>query len=372
MRSQVPRMTRWMAAAAALLVGAGCTEPNPAFEPDPFLPGECRAGIETSEVIATFERPEKLDILLVVDSSGSVSDMQLALADAMPQFTTLVQRMNVDTRIAVAETDGSKPPQLAAPGQSAEGCEDNGVAIAESISATWGKAVACNVVQGEEGNGFDQPLRVVDGLLAQGSDDFFRSDARLLVIVFTKDDDCSSDTALSGIPRDVCPQSDDLVDVGDMVDGWIDGRVAPESIGFAVFAGPPSEAASAAGRPVCSASIGSVHAANRLFRAASRFGEFGSFHSLCTDDFSGPLTAVVTQFVGQARATFCPADTLVHEPLSVVVKRDDDQESLAVGESGFVYLGETERCPQGALRFEGEVLREVEEIAVEYCIIPTP
>ena len=53
-----------------LLLAAGCVSENPAYDPNPLLPDECREGAEVSETFASFGRPEKLDILFVVDGSG--------------------------------------------------------------------------------------------------------------------------------------------------------------------------------------------------------------------------------------------------------------------------------------------------------------
>jgi hypothetical protein len=356
---------------SALLV-AGCTQPNPAFDPDPYLPGECREGVEVSETFDAFERPDKLDVLFVVDSSGDVADLQKMVARAMPQFAALLKETGVDGAIAVTTTDPAAGETLSEPVTGVEGCADNSVSVARTSDSNWSEAVACNLQQGNGGGGFDQPIGVIDTQLAAGpGEEFFRPDARLLVVVLTKNDDCTTSASPSGDPGTVCGDEDALVDVAETVAQWRKRRQTTDSLALAVFGGPPSRIAAEQGRPVCNSTIGAVEPGNRLYRATRALGDLGFYFSACTDDAFAPLATVVDRFVDDATVTLCPGAELEHEPLSVVASTEDEgQESVPFGPEGFVYLGATDLCAEGALEFAGDAVRGVEQIDVEYCTLP--
>ena len=361
----------WMLVSMAL--AGACTEPNPAFDPDPYLPGECRAGAEVTEVFDAFERPEKLEVLFVVDASGDPQDLQMMLADSLLPFLKVLEGSGPHTRAAVATTSLADGAKLARPGRVAEGCDTNDVIVAQSSSPNFVKAVRCNIVQGaSDEDRFDQPLGVIDAMLTEDAEgDFLRDDARLLVIVATKDDDCTSSQPLTGAPRDVCPGASALADVGELVGGWRDARVTADSIALAVFGGPPSDE-EREDRPVCSSSVGSVYPANRLYAAAGVLGEHGFFFGACTDDVSPPLLTIADRFISRGTTTFCPEAPLVHEPLAVVTSTEDEQTSVPLGDEGFVYMGATSTCQNGAIRFATDALSGVDEVAVEYCTISVP
>src|SRR5690606_6517639 len=83
----------------------GCTEPNPAFNPDPLLPGECRAGNRAEQSFDAYERPEKLDVLILVDSSGDVERMQDKFAQAAQPWLEDLKARGLDVWAAVTTTD---------------------------------------------------------------------------------------------------------------------------------------------------------------------------------------------------------------------------------------------------------------------------
>lgn len=363
---------RWWVAAAAMCLGA-CTEANPVYDPDPYLPGECRQGVEVTQVFDTFERPDKLDVLFVVDASGDPLGLQTVLADSVLPFLKVLETSGAHTRVAVATTSLAEGAKLARPGRAADGCDTNDVVVAQSSSPNFAKAVRCNILQGPaDDDRFDQPLAVVDGLLEGGAGtEFLREDARLLIVILSRDDDCSTSEALTGVPADVCPASPKLLDVQEMVESWRAPRVTSDSVGLVVFGGPPT-LGEREDRPVCSSTPGSMYPANRLYEAVTLFGDEGFFFGACTDDMAAPLLTVADRFVTHGTSTFCPEATLVHEPLSVVTSTEDVQDSVPLGAEGFVFLGGTEECEHGAVQFSSDVLMDVEEVAIEYCTVATP
>lgn len=346
----------------ALLALTACTRPNPAYDANPELPDSCRTGVETSEKFTAFPDPAKLDILFVVDASGDDPQaLQEVFANAVAPIGGALRELDLDVRAAVATTDASAG-SLAGPGKSGPDCEGNAKLVADLGEDDWGTTLRCNLFAPMAESRFDQPLAVVDGLLAEPPEGFLREDARLLVVVGTRGDDCSSSSPLTGAPRQVCPTAD-LDDVQTLVEGWLAAIPTRDALGLAVFAGPPSEVGAAEGRPVCSSTVGSALAANRLFEATTLFGELGYFSSICTDDVFRPLADVITSFAGDATTTICPASELTHEPLEVLA----GGQPVPLGEAGFTYLGPTADCANGAIRFASDALRDVDEVEITYC-----
>lgn len=158
---------------------------------------------------------EKLDLLFVIDSSGSMREEQDDLArwaeDAL--FGTLRDQSDFDLHVAVVSADVGAGPY------GVIGCADNGDnGIFQSGGCTQGErflidetaadgtrntnyegslsdAFSCMAQIGVTGCGFEQPLesmkRALDGRhLSQNA--FLRDDAILAVVFITDEDDCSA------------------------------------------------------------------------------------------------------------------------------------------------------------------------------------
>jgi hypothetical protein len=362
-----------------LLAPTGCVDPNPAYSPDPLLPGQCRRGVEVSETFEDFERPHQLDILVVVDNSGNVTAEQERLASALPGFLDTLAGRGLSVRVGVVSADASSAPGLAAPATSAEGCEDNREIFADSETASdWKEIAACNVVQGEEGRPRQQALEVITNSVVDRPgtlDDFFRDQARLLVVVLSNEDDCSSSAGLSGdgtIRNECVRNAGRLSKVDSVVDAIREHYQTPEGVALAVFSGPPSSRELEPGetvRAVCQGTLGAAYPANRLYQAVQRFGAQGYFQSLCTDDLTFGLSEVADTLVGPTRTTLCPSERLVHEPLEVAVRSSAaEAEELGLGEGGFLYLGATGACETGALSLAASSLESAAAVDVRYCV----
>jgi hypothetical protein len=367
--------------AIILLTAVGCTDPNPFYHPDPLLPGQCRRGVEVSETFDEFELPEQLDILVVVDDSGSVERTQEAFADALPGFLETLHARGISLRVGVVTTDGVGPAGLAPPGTIREGCAQNTGVFADSESlGDWTRVAACNVVQGAGGQPRQQALAVIKisvveqpGTLAE----FLRPRARLLIMVVSNEDDCSSGAPLGGdgAIRDQCARSaGQLSDISEWVSAIRAQAATPQGVSMAVFSGPPTDheiSGDETIRPACQGALGAAYPANRLWQAASLLGEYGVFESLCTDDLSFSLSAVADRLAEPAPVTLCPAQRMVHEPLEVgVVAADGSASSVPLGEEGFLYFGSTDACERGALSVSPGILADAESIDVRYCVDP--
>lgn len=362
----------------AAAVASGCADPNPFFEPEPILPDQCRRGSEVSETFDQFERPDELDVLVVVDNSGDVLGEQEQLADAMPGFLSQLEERGLSVRVGVVTADAAAEPGLAPPGTLREGCEQNTGTIADSESpSAWKRMAACNVVQGTDGQPRQQALEVIARSVTEQPaelGEFFREQARLLVIVLSNEDDCSGEGALPGedAARNECVwRRGRLTEVDALVEQIQGYAQTPEGVAMAVLSGPPSGRDVESGeavRPVCQGTLGASYPANRLHRATELFGEQGSFESLCTDDLSFSLDDTVERLAGPMRATLCPARRLVHEPLQVTVRRGAEDADLALGEDGFFFLGSTPACETGALSLAPQALDDAEAVDVRYCV----
>jgi hypothetical protein len=361
------------------LVSSGCVDPNPAYSPDPILPDQCRRGEEVSETFDSFERPHALDILVAVDNSGSVTGEQERLAAALPGFLDILSERGVSVRVGVVTADASSAPGLAPPATIADGCEENRAIYADSeTDDNWKEIAACNVVQGDEGQPRQQALEVVARSISERPatlDDFFRDQARALVIVLSNEDDCSSTGDISGddtIRNECVWNAGRLSKVDTFVDTIREEFSTPEGVSLAVFSGPPSEREAEQGeavRAVCQGTLGAAYPANRLYEATQVFGEQGFFQGLCVEDFSFGLSEVADRLVGPTRTTLCPAERLVHEPLEVAVSAGGSEPAeVSFGEGGFLYFGPTGACENGAISLAAAPLEGAEAVEVRYCV----
>jgi hypothetical protein len=155
---------------------------------------------------------EKIDILFVVDNSGSMGEEQTNLATNFPQFLTLIEASGLDWRVAITTTGmdytynqetfpGLPPIPISQDGG------DNGAMLQPSgcnMTRRWiakndanaAQSFACAANVGTGGPSDEMPLaamraafdeRVTDGTNAG----FRREDALLAVVFLTDENDCS-------------------------------------------------------------------------------------------------------------------------------------------------------------------------------------
>ncbi|RDV37187.1 hypothetical protein DV096_14480 [Bradymonadaceae bacterium TMQ3] len=357
----------------------GCTEPNPAYQGDPLLPEDCRAGIERSELFDRFERPELLDVLVVMDNAGEMQAYQRALAEAMPGFLERLEgEGRLDVQVGVVTTDARDGAGLAPIVRDVEGCESNTLQVAYSGTEGWVRAAACNVQQGEGGDGFQQALDVIEtNVLGQASAlrAFRREEARLLILVVSNEDDCSGATpGGEGASRDVCAwNAEDRREIAPLVEELLASAESPEGISFAVISGPPSGVSYEDGevvRSVCRSTLGAAYPGNRLYQTVEAFGERGVFTSACTLDFFDQLDRIADRLALTGSVTLCASEPMAHEPLEVLGLTDEGQEKVIGFGSGFVFLGPVEGCDNGALSLKRRGLEGIVEVSTRYCALP--
>jgi hypothetical protein len=199
-----------------------------------------------------------VDLLVVVDDSGSMSNKQQALADNLADFIDALtsSAIALDLRIGVTNTSiddysgaapiysANDPGGVAFPGPrntpfpfgTIVAIEQDGSGVGQfghflwgtaydpaHVTSTWGgprilssgpnlaRDFKANVHQGDWGSGKEQPLRAMRASLDASSVTtslnfgFLRSGARLGVIILTDEDDCSESQATKHITSDsVC------------------------------------------------------------------------------------------------------------------------------------------------------------------------
>lgn len=260
---------------------------------------------------------QKMDILFVIDNSGSMAEEQSNLASNLPMFIDVLNQFStsagdqLDWRAAIATTGRDltynvtfPPPFNITMPLSEHG--ENGVFQTGSSCGMVRKWVerndadpktefACAAKLGTSGSGIEMPLyatklalgdRVSDGTNAG----FLRDDALLAVVILTDENDCSREDnnftcdVASGCPCDPAqlksPQT--YADFLDQVKGGA-GRWA-----VATVAGP--------GPGTCSSSFGDAEEATRLKDFVGLAGQNGVFSSICDGDLTKSLTDALNTF----------------------------------------------------------------------------
>lgn len=281
------------------------------------------------------DRCNRMDLVFVIDDSGSMREEQDNLAANFPDFISVIDNYQTDSgqpldyRIAVT-TSGRDvtytidPPEVCLPGL---GCADppalppstedgdNGAFVEKcGMSRRWieradgdvSETFSCAARVGTGGPSIEMPLyatelalttRMTDGV-NQG---FLRDDALLAMVILSDEDDCSRTDDDFTIETDSChpewPENlavDHFTSVFDTLKGER-GRWAA-----AVIAGP--------GPGACrSDEFGDAINARRLQEFVSTTGENAVFSSICQGDLSGALSGALDTFAAACEA-FPPVD----------------------------------------------------------------
>jgi hypothetical protein len=203
------RLLNRYCAGATLAVGllTGC----PDRQVSEVNPSQDKA--ELKEVPVNINR--KVDILFVIDDSGSMGDEQANLIRNFPEFIEVLQTIEgglpdvhigvVSTNVGAGSTVDMNCPLNGDDGRLrfASGCRDmvsgdldylkSGGDDANVDAANLANAFSCIAELGVQGCGFEQPLESMRRALEPGTNgDFIRQDAFLAVILLTDEDDCSA------------------------------------------------------------------------------------------------------------------------------------------------------------------------------------
>ena len=253
---------------------------------------------------------DQIDLLFVIDDSGSMAQEQANLNANFPLFANVIDRFQtstgepIDYRLGVTTTGVTIEIREQLPfgitidddQRGPDGALVNGECSQESrpwLERGDGDIVSnfsCMADIGTNGPLEEMPLeairrsiedRVIDGTNA----DFYRDDALLGIVILTDEDDCSrqEDRVNLSIGDDVCDDTHPVADYLDSLDR---------------FKGDRSKWATAviAGLETCNSELGSAGVATRLLDFAEQTGDNAVTSSICEGDLANALQDALETF----------------------------------------------------------------------------
>ena len=259
---------------------------------------------------------DQIDLLFVIDDSGSMGEEQSNLSVNFPAFADVIQRFQtstgdaIDYRLGVTTTGVSvrirrdlafgitiDDDQRGADGALVNGsCSGETRPWLERNDGDIANKFSCMADVGTSGPDEEMPLeairrsiedRVEDGV----NTDFFREDALLGIVVLTDEDDCSTQEARVNLGF-----GDDICDDAHVVDDYVaalDG-----------FKGERGKWATAviAGLDNCNSALGSARRATRLLDFSEQTGENAITSSICEGDLASALQDALETFDAACRS----------------------------------------------------------------------
>ena len=262
---------------------------------------------------APVERCDKMDILFVIDDSGSMGEEQSNLASNFPQFINILDAYQtqsgdfLDYRVAITSTGRDVDYTVDIPGFGQLPMSEKGMngTFVEScgMSRRWleradtdvASTFQCAAELGTSGPSLEMPLRTTEMAFTDRMSDgtnsgFHRDDALLALVVLTDEDDCSrEDNNFSIGTTDACDPSNPQIVSTQHYEQFLDtvtgqrGRWAT-----AVIAGP--------GPGSCSSSFGDALEAKRLKQFVDETGTNAVFSSICDGDLASSLQTALDTF----------------------------------------------------------------------------
>ena len=153
-------------------------------------------GVSTTPREETFNQAEsetkKLDIVWIIDNSGSMADEQAALGDNFSAFIDSFITKNVDFKMAITTTDTSSSTKK---GQMVSGSDIKLTSIRAQQNPNQFKSDFRSLVKvGTRGSGSERGLSASEGFMEKYSSSFLRADAYLAVVVISDEEDQSAST----------------------------------------------------------------------------------------------------------------------------------------------------------------------------------
>jgi hypothetical protein len=264
---------------------------------------------------APTQQCDKMDLLFVIDNSGSMGQEQTNLADNFPGFIEVLEDFGggLDYRVAVTTTGRDYNWQtntgiITIPNSQDGG--DNGAMLQRcSMSQRWvededsmpADTFACAAQVGDSGPSKEMPLAAVKQAFSDRMSDgtntgFRRDDALLAIVILTDEDDCSYEQSVTlGFGQSLC---DDQMEPVGTYKAFLDN-----------YTGDPGRWALAviAGETDCSSSFGGADEAVRLKDLVTQVGTNGVISSICEADLSVALADALETF-DTACQNFPPID----------------------------------------------------------------
>ena len=323
--------TACLFASVTLLAACGPTATNPGDDDDGAdAAREIDAGFD-DDAGGGDDGCEKIDLLFVIDNSGSMAQEQANLAANFPGFIDVIEASGLDYRVAITTTgvdytynqstfpggptlpisiDGGDNGAMLQPG----GCNlpRRWIERGDPAPATM---FACAANVGTSGPSDEMPLAAMraafDDRVADGTNaGFRRPDALLAVVMLTDENDCSYEQSVTlGFAESLCDaQQEPVANYTAFLDSFAGerGRWAA-----AVIAGP--------GPGACSSTFGDADYAARLDEFVQSAGPSnGALSSICVGDLTQGLTDALVLF-DTACQNFPPIGKVAPPPAPVDV-----------------------------------------------------
>jgi len=267
--------------------------------------------------VPPLEEPQtcaQMDILFVIDDSGSMRHEQENLTDNFPRFVEELEAFrtddgrSLDYRVAVTTTGRDLTEIMHHPlgDIRSEHEGPNGAFVGVEACGAPGAfmqggpeiadAFSCVANVGTEGAAIEMPLLMLERALTDRVSDgqnsgFLRDDALLAVVILTDEDDCSDPSDViehssSGgscdLERPSVMPTDHFIEALDRIKGER-GRWA-----LSVIAGP--------GPGTCESDFGHAAEASRLMQMVEDSGDNAVFSSICEGDLSTSLVQAIETF----------------------------------------------------------------------------
>lgn len=347
-------MFRRLALLAALGAALGaCTKDNPAFvEPE----GACAEGEFFVRQEFRLADPQKLDVLFVIDATEGMTRAQTEFAESVPTLIAALETRGIDWQIGVTSTDlpGDRGELLTGLSEIAQ-CPAGRPPVVTRDTPQSALTAACNMVVGADGEPFAAGIQAARVAIDDDTSGFNREDARLLVVFFSADDDCSY---AGGFDRSdeancVAPGAP-LIDIAELRT-WLAQRGRPRAgnpVSVAAVVGPPRFGTPTDPlTPICTG-ITDARAGNR-YAALIESGPL-SRHSVlvsyCTDSYDVVMEQIVDAAIGGDDA-LCPSAPMTGAPQALLVRPASDETATTTLSTFGDYLvdGPTDACANGAV-----------------------
>jgi hypothetical protein len=242
----------------------------------------------------------KMDILFIVDNSGSMSEEQTNLGQNFPKFIDVLNAYMtsggtpLDYHVGVTTTslsDGAPPIPFPIPIPIAMG-DDGALRNTASCGMTrpWiertdqnpAMQFSCVANVGTDGSGQEQPLNgaklaLTDRITDGKNKGFMRDDALLAIVMLTDEDDQSGDPKNAGSSP---------LPVADFIKAYDTVKNGHDRWATAVIAGPSN----------CMSAFGSAQEAVRLKDFVAKSGSQAVFSSICDGDLAKSLDDALHTF----------------------------------------------------------------------------
>jgi enamine deaminase RidA (YjgF/YER057c/UK114 family) len=260
---------------------------------------------------------DKLDLIFVVDNSGSMREEQDNLASNFPSFVQVLDQAKskkgnpINYRVAVTTTgrDVKYTQQTPIGPFPMDEKGDNGAFLQKSncnMPRRWlekgdpglANSFSCISKVGTGGPSFEMPLEALRMALNERVSDgtnagFQRPDALLGVVILTDEDDCSRRDNNFTIGLEDCKSMPEIVPVSDYVSALDNAARGSGRWALSVIAGM--------GPGKCTSSFGEAVEAHRLKGLVTAAGQNGTSSSICSGDLTTALRTTLANFDGACK-----------------------------------------------------------------------